>query len=74
MQKDNKPKPSVSELMLVSVLVEPKDGEELQITFRSQTADKILFQLCKEDPNNWNLFKKVVNDTLDKIETAAKEK
>lgn len=68
-QQENK----IYELIIVCAEIElPRDGKTA-VRFGSQANEEVLIQMCKGDPESWNLVKKVVNDTLNKIETAAKE-
>lgn len=70
MSKKDVQEPYRVELLLVSALVEPKENDTPTVTFGSQSAEKILTTMCKEDEQSWELVKKVIFDTLDKIETA----
>lgn len=71
MSKEEKKEESVAvELLLVCAEVAPaKDGHSM-VRFGSQMNENVLIQMCKEDPNSWELVKKVIFDSLDRIETA----
>lgn len=70
MSKEEKKEPVVIELILVCAEVAPAENGHSMVRFGSQMNENILIQMCKEDPNSWELVKKVIFDSLDRIETA----
>lgn len=72
MSKETK-KPFTAELLLVIAEVHPKEAGQAEVRFGTQTAEPILIQMCKEDPESWKLVKNIITDTINKIEAAAKE-
>lgn len=59
-----------TELMLLCAEI---NQENNTARFGVKTAEEILIQMCKEDPNSWQIVKKVVSEALEKIEAAAEK-
>ncbi|MBO5475537.1 MAG: hypothetical protein J5982_03405 [Bacilli bacterium] len=70
MNKSEKQETKLFELMLICAEIQPQGNGEAKVRFGSQANEEVLIQMCKEDEESWELFKKVIFDTLDKIETA----
>lgn len=70
MSKNEAKEPVVVELMSVCAEVAPAEDGKAMVRFGSQMNEEVLTKMCKEDPNSWELVKKVIFDTLDRVETA----
>lgn len=57
------------ELMLICAEITPREDGTAEVKFGSQMNDEILIQMCRDDKKSWELVKKVIFDSLDKIET-----
>lgn len=73
MNESEKQESNFYELMLILCEMVPQEDGTSMVRFGSKTNEEALIQMCKTDPESWNLVKKVINDTITKIETAAKE-
>ncbi len=71
MNESEKQETKICELILICAEIQPPVEGKPMVRFGSQTNEEILIQMCKEDPEAWNLVKKVIFDTLDRIETAS---
>ncbi len=70
MNESEQQETKIIDLILIAAEVKPqKDGGSL-VRFGSQMSEELLIQICKEDQESWDLIKKVIFDSLDKIETA----
>ena len=58
----------VAELLLVLAEV---NNEKHEVRFGTKTNEDVLLEMCKQDPKSWEVFKNVIFETLDKIETAS---
>ena len=65
MSKEEKKESVVIEFLLIFAEV----GYSM-VRFGSQMNEDVLMKMCKEDPNSWELVKKVIFDSLDRVETA----
>ena len=71
MSKEEKKEESVVvELLLVCAEVALQGDGTAKVRFGSQMNEEVLVRMCKEDNDSWELVKKVIFDSLDKIETA----
>lgn len=73
MNESKKQESNFYELILVLCEVVPQEDGTSKVRFGSKANEEALIQMCKEDPESWNLVKSVINDTITQIETAAKE-
>ena len=70
MSKEEKKESVVIEFLLIFAEVAPVEDGYSMVRFGSQMNEDVLMKMCKEDPNSWELVKKVIFDSLDRIETA----
>lgn len=73
MNESEKQDTKIIDLIIIAAEVQPQEDGGSLVRFGSQMYEDLLIQICKEDQESWNLIKKVINDSLNKIETAAKE-
>lgn len=70
MNKSEEQETKLFELMLICAEIQPQEDGKSKVRFGTQANEEVLIQMCKEDEQSWELVKKVIFDTLDKIETA----
>ena len=70
MSKEEKKESVVIEFLLIFAEVAPVEDGYSMVRFGSQMNEDVLMKMCKEDPNSWELVKKVIFDSLDRVETA----
>lgn len=73
MNESEKQETKIIDLIIIAAEVQPQEDGGSLVRFGSQMYEDLLIQIFKEDQESWNLIKKVINDSLNKIETAAKE-
>lgn len=70
MSKNEAKEPKIFDLMVVCAEIVPQGNGTAKVRFGSQMNEEVLIRMCKEDNDSWELVKKVIFDSLDKIETA----
>lgn len=70
MSKNEVKEPKIFDLMVVCAEIALQGDGTAKVRFGSQMNEEVLVRMCKEDNDSWELVKKVIFDSLDKIETA----